>query len=73
LNSMGSYASQTTIKERWQIDHYVMKLKGTLTGAPERTFESDTATVKKDLIPPVNADATILGADAKTENEESTN
>ena len=73
LNSMGSYASQTTIKERWQIDHYVMKLKGTLTGAPERAFESDSATVKKDLIPAVNADATILGADAKTVNEESTN
>ena len=74
LNSMGSYASQTTIKERWQIDHYVMKLKGTLTGAPERTFESDTASVKKNLIPPVSADATILGADANTVlDEESTN
>jgi len=73
LNSMGSYASQTTIKERWQIDHYVMKLKGALTGTPERTFESDTASVKKELIPAVNADATILGADAKTELEESTN
>lgn len=74
LNSMGSYASQTTIEERWQIDHYVMKLKGSLQGSPERALESDEATVKKDLVPAVNADATILGADANTElNEERTN
>lgn len=74
LNSMGSYASQTTIEERWQIDHYVMKLKGALEGSPERTFESDSATVKKNLVPAVNAESTILGAPANTElEEESTN
>ncbi|TVZ25774.1 mono/diheme cytochrome c family protein [Gillisia sp. Hel_I_86] len=74
INSMGSYASQTTIEERWQIDHYVMKLKGTLEGKPERTFQSDTASVKKNLVPAVNADETILGADANAEqDQESTN
>ncbi|MFD1094232.1 c-type cytochrome [Salegentibacter chungangensis] len=39
LNNMGSYASQTTIEERWQIDHYVMSLKRSLEGKPERAFE----------------------------------
>ncbi len=72
LNSMGSYASQTTIEERWQIDHYVMKLKATLEGKPERAFESDT--VKRNLVPAVNAESTILGAEANTApEEESTN
>ncbi|MCF4100186.1 cytochrome c [Gillisia sp. M10.2A] len=56
LNSMGSYASQTSIKERWQIDHYVMKLKGALEGAPERAFESEDLTAKENLIPAVNAE-----------------
>lgn len=37
-NAMGSYASQTTELERWQIDHYVMSLKNELEGNPEREF-----------------------------------
>ena len=41
LNNMGSYASQTSIEERWQIDHYVMSLKNSLDGGPEREFEED--------------------------------
>ena len=45
LNTMGSYASQTSIKERWQIDHYVMKLKGELEGKPEREFVNKTDTI----------------------------
>ena len=31
LNSMGSYAGQLNIKERWQVSEYVMKLKQDLT------------------------------------------
>ena len=31
INNMGSYASQTSIEERWQIDHYVMSLKDKLS------------------------------------------
>lgn len=42
LNTMGSYASQTSIEERWEIDHYVMKLKAALEGNPEREFETGT-------------------------------
>jgi hypothetical protein len=72
---MGSYASQTSIEERWQIDHYVMKLKGELLEEPEREFESDTtANLKRNLIPPVSADPTILGDDVNTElDQEGTN
>ncbi|WP_417885215.1 c-type cytochrome [Zunongwangia sp.] len=44
LNNMGSYAVQTSIKERWQIDHYVMSLKDKLEGNPERPFETPTET-----------------------------
>lgn len=31
LNSMGSYAGQLNIEERWQVSEYVMKLKNDLT------------------------------------------
>ena len=34
LNAMGSYASQTTAKERWQIAMHVMDLKASLLGEP---------------------------------------
>jgi mono/diheme cytochrome c family protein len=66
LNTMGSYAAQTSIKERWQIDHYVMKLKGALEGKPEREFANETVndTIsdpemkvegKEDLVPAISA------------------
>lgn len=55
LNAMGSYASQTSIEERWQIDHYVMKLKDALEGNPEREFDTET---EDNLIPAVNATTT---------------
>lgn len=38
INSMGSYASQMTEEELWQVDHYVMALKDALDGKPERQF-----------------------------------
>lgn len=34
LNAMGSYASQTSEKERWQIAMHVMDLKASLNGEP---------------------------------------
>ena len=34
LNAMGSYASQTSEKERWQIAMHVMDLKAALNGTP---------------------------------------
>ncbi len=58
LNAMGSYASQTSIKERWLIDMYVMNLKNELEGGPEIPFEEG-----EDLIPAVNADKTIEPAE----------
>ena len=39
LNTMGSYASQTTEKELWLINHYVLDLKDALDGKPKRAFE----------------------------------
>lgn len=44
LNNMGSYATQTTEKELWQINHYVMILKDKLNGAPERSFDDNSST-----------------------------
>jgi mono/diheme cytochrome c family protein len=40
INTMGSYASQTTEEERWQIGHYVDKLRRELKGMPEREYDS---------------------------------
>jgi len=42
INTMGSYASQMSEKELWQVDHYVMKLKAELEGKPVRTLENET-------------------------------
>ncbi|WP_373057840.1 cytochrome c [Zunongwangia sp. H14] len=51
LNNMGSYASQTSIVERWLIDHYVMSLKDNLEGKPEREFEEAEGPAEENLIP----------------------
>ncbi|MGX1023749.1 c-type cytochrome [Psychroflexus sp. MBR-150] len=48
INTMGSYASQMSEKELWQVDHYVMKLKAELEGKPERAFETEKET-KQDV------------------------
>ncbi|TRO64245.1 c-type cytochrome [Christiangramia sabulilitoris] len=56
INNMGSYASQTSTEERWQIDHYVMSLKDKLEGKPEREFEE--AGAQENLLPS-RADANI--------------
>jgi len=45
LNSMGSYASQTSELERWQITHHVMNLKRELEGLPKITPESAALTL----------------------------
>ncbi len=55
LNAMGSYASQTTINERWLIDYYVMKLKNDLQGGPVRPFDVEESGMEN-LIPAVNAE-----------------
>ncbi|GAA0871492.1 cytochrome c [Gangjinia marincola] len=48
INTMGSYASQTSEEELWQISHYVMKLKGALEGKEPR--------VELDSVPPIVQD-----------------
>jgi len=45
LNNMGSYASQTSIEERWQITQHVLNLKAALNGEPEVTLETATDSV----------------------------
>lgn len=68
LNAMGSYASQTSIEERWLITHYVMKLKNDLQGGPEREFETED-----NLIPAVNAEAEIGEGELSTDSEATSN
>ena len=65
INSMGSYASQTSEKERWQITAYVENLKADLEGRTPReddkidnlndSIPSDTAGERSSLSPPVNS------------------
>ncbi|MGO4913298.1 c-type cytochrome [Leeuwenhoekiella sp. W20_SRS_FM14] len=43
INTMGSYASQTTERELWLINHYVIDLKNELDGKPKRAFDSDSS------------------------------
>lgn len=38
INTMGSYASQMSIEELWQVTHYVMTLKDQLQGNDTREF-----------------------------------
>ena len=82
-NAMGSYASQTSIEERWLIAHYVMDLKTQLTGGTPSAFEAEGADASADttatngtienLIPAVNAEGDILegesSADQGQENQ----
>jgi len=44
INTMGSYASQMSEKELWQVDHYVMQLKDALEGKPERAYANTMST-----------------------------
>lgn len=46
LNTMGSYAAQTSEEERWQIAHHVMKLKDALDGKPVRQTVNDDSQVE---------------------------
>lgn len=47
LNAMGSYASQTTEKERWQIAMHVMDLKASLLGEAGVLETASKATAEK--------------------------
>ena len=67
INNMGSYASQTSIEERWEIDHYVMSLKDKLEGKPERAYEEESE-VQESLLPS-RADANIYEDAGDVEDE----
>jgi hypothetical protein len=47
LNSMGSYASQTNEKERWQITMHALDLKSKLNGEPLWSSTQDDPTKKE--------------------------
>lgn len=72
LNNMGSYASQTSIEERWQITHYVMSLKNKLEGNPEREFEEDAQSNQTRLLPS-RADVNLYEDADDVEGSEETN
>lgn len=48
INTMGSYATQTTEEELWLINHYVMSLKDKLDGKPTREFDAEVTEVADD-------------------------
>ncbi|NJW52390.1 c-type cytochrome [Salinimicrobium oceani] len=79
LNAMGSYASQTTIEERWLITHYVMSLKNELLGSPSREFTEENTGAEgqhvdgENLIPAVNAESEIDEGEATTGEGNSNN
>ncbi len=68
LNSMGSYASQTNQKERWQIAMHVMELKAALTGTPGLLGApaDSTATPVSDSI--VNSESTNMAKSTEMDN-----
>ena len=44
INAMGSHASQTNEKERWQIAMHVLNLKASLKGEPLLVPQNENAT-----------------------------
>jgi|TARA_R100000935_G_C2824191_1_gene161402 mono/diheme cytochrome c family protein len=71
LNSMGSYASQTNEKERWQITQHVMNLKAQLKGEP--LLEPKKQDTLNDMIEVLNEDISEDGTPIETEISEETN
>ena len=62
INTMGSYASQTSIEERWQIVQYVQALKAKLEGKEPRLD-------KADLVAENKANAKISGMEDEAKAE----
>ncbi len=53
INNMGSYASQTSTEERWQIAHHVDALTQDLKGLPRKEFVSGD-TPAQEVVQPAN-------------------
>lgn len=60
LNAMGSYASQTSEKERWQIAMHVMDLKASLLGEPG-VLESAAKSAKEEAAKPETVGGNTAG------------
>ena len=82
LNSMGSYAAQTSEEERWKITHYVMNLKNELEGGDELPFDEEDKEASIADANPVEVDRAQEEAEAdesqgedaaETEEEENNN
>lgn len=68
INTMGSYAAQTSEEERWQIVHHVMKLKDALDGKTERpTVDEDASNLQ-----PSEADVSATVQTTEVTGNEST-
>ncbi len=77
INYMGSYASQTSIEERWEITHYVEALRADLMGVDrEPLIDADNAQPIDDLIigddAPVD-ETTIAPATTAADNSDMNN
>ena len=62
LNAMGSHASQTDEKERWQITMHVLNLKASLKGEP-------LLELTKDVVEDENADVELTENNISTTEE----
>ncbi len=74
INYMGSYASQTSIEERWEITHYVEALRADLMGVPRKPLidAQNVDTPVDDLVLGDDAPADAATAEP-VENMENTN
>jgi len=66
INSMGSYASQTSESERWQIVQYVQKLKASLEGKTARIDSNKKITTQ----PVLENEVAQVKAETKIETQD---
>ncbi|BAO55130.1 c-type cytochrome [Nonlabens marinus] len=59
INSMGSYASQTSTEERWEIAHYVDALRADLMGVARKPVMDKTGSVTNSPVTATDSTATM--------------
>jgi len=69
INTMGSYASHTSVEELWQVDHYVMQLKAALEGKEQRPYDNEVLneSLQKELNQAQELDMVIIEETNETE------
>ncbi|MBE17084.1 MAG: cytochrome c [Dokdonia sp.] len=67
INSMGSYASQMSEKELWQVDHYVMSLKAKLDGEEPAAFVEEVQVAETAAMQDMDAGEAQEGIDHQEE------